>query len=76
MRAAWLEDMLSFLPPIAFLVATRIIRRRPNPTHPHGYHRATGVAHLVAATALLIMGGFLIYSSVMSLVAVENPRSG
>ena len=76
MRAAWLEDMLSFLPPIAFLVATRIIRRRPNPKHPYGYHRATGVAHLVAATALLIMGGFLIYSSVMSLVNVEKPPIG
>ena len=76
MRAAWLEDMLSFLPPIAFLVATRIIRRNPNPTHPYGYHRAIGVAHLVAATALLIMGGFLIYSSVMSLVAVEKPPVG
>ena len=76
MRAAWLEDMLSFLPPIAFLVATRLIRRNPNPKHPYGHHRAIGVAHLVAATALLIMGGFLIYSSVMSLITVEKPPIG
>lgn len=75
MRAAWLEDMLAFLPPIAFLVATRLIRRHPSPKHPYGHHRAIGVAHLVAATALLIMGGFLIYSSVMSLISVEKPRS-
>lgn len=76
MRAAWLEDMLSFLPPIAFLIATRLIRRGPSPKHPYGHHRAIAVAHLVAATALLIMGGFLIYSSVMGLINVEKPPIG
>ncbi len=76
MQAAWLEDMLSFLPPIAFLIATRILRRSPNPRHPYGYHRAVGVGHLVAATALLIMGGFLLFNSVMGLVNVEKPPIG
>ncbi|AGF71315.1 cation transporter [Corynebacterium halotolerans] len=76
MRAAWLEDMLSFLPPIAFLIATRVIRIGPNMRHPYGHHRSIGVAHLVAATALLIMGGFLIFNSVMSLVNVEKPPVG
>lgn len=76
MRAAWLEDMLSFLPPIAFLIATRVIRIGPNLRHPYGHHRSIGVAHLVAATALLIMGGFLIFNSVMSLVNVEKPPVG
>lgn len=33
MRTAWIEDLLSFLPPIAFLIATRVIRRpRPRST--------------------------------------------
>ena len=76
MQAAWLEDMLSFLPPIAFLIATRIIRRSPDHKHPYGHHRSIGVAHLVAATALLIMGGFLIFTSVMGLLKMEKPPIG
>lgn len=76
MRAAWLEDMLSLLPPLAFLIATRFIRKQPSPKKPYGHHRAIGVAHLVAATALLMMGGFLIFNSVMGLVNVEKPPIG
>ena len=49
MKAAWIEDLLSFLPPISFLIAARIIRKPPSEDHPYGYHRSTGVAHLVAA---------------------------
>lgn len=76
MRAAWLEDMLSFLPPIAFLLATRFIRVRPDPRHPYGHHRAMDTAHLVAGTALLIMGAVLIISSALSLVSGEKPPMG
>ncbi|MGO1285643.1 MAG: cation diffusion facilitator family transporter [Brachybacterium sp.] len=76
MQAAWAEDMLSLLPPIAFLVAVRRIRKKPNRHHPYGYHRSIGVAHLVAAVALLTMGGYLVYDSVMTLVTVERPPIG
>jgi divalent metal cation (Fe/Co/Zn/Cd) transporter len=76
MRAAWAEDMLSLLPPIAFLVATRRIRKRPDRLHPYGFHRSIGVAHLVAAVALLTMGGYLALDSVMGLVTVERPPIG
>lgn len=76
MRAAWAEDMLSLLPPLAFLVATRRIRKRPDRLHPYGCHRSIGVAHLVAAIALLTMGGYLAVDSVMGLVTVERPPIG
>ncbi|MEG9250058.1 cation diffusion facilitator family transporter [Arthrobacter sp. Soc17.1.1.1] len=76
MKAAWIEDLLSFLPPIAFLVATRIIRRRPSERHPYGYHRAVGVAHLVAAVALTVMGGYLIVDSGLGLITGEHPTIG
>lgn len=76
MKAAWIEDLLSFLPPISFLIATRVIRRRPSESHPYGYHRAVGVAHLVAAVALVVMGGYLIVDSGMKLVTVEHPTIG
>jgi len=76
MKAAWMEDMLSFIPPIAFLVAVRRTRKRPTPEHPYGYHRAVGVGHLVAATALFAMGAFMVYDSGTSLIKAEHPPIG
>src|SRR5690606_30671842 len=48
MRTAWIEDMLSLLPQVAFLIALIFIRHRPSVEHPYGRHRAMGVGHLVA----------------------------
>ncbi|HET8795202.1 MAG TPA: cation diffusion facilitator family transporter [Arthrobacter sp.] len=76
MKAAWIEDLLSFLPPIAFLVASRIIRRVPTEQHPYGFHRSVGIAHLVAAVALLVMGGYLVVDSGIALITAEHPTIG
>lgn len=76
MRAAWAEDLLSLLPPIAFLVAARRIREKPDRRHPYGHHRSIGVAHLVAALALLAMGAYLAIDSALTLVTVERPPMG
>jgi cation diffusion facilitator family transporter len=76
MKAAWAEDLLSLLPPIAFLVAVRIIRKPPSHERPYGYHRSVGVAHLVAAVALVVMGTLLIIDSGMSLITAEHPAIG
>jgi len=76
MKAAWAEDMLSFIPPIAFLVAVHRTRKPPTPEHPYGYHRAVGIGHLVAATALLAMGAFLVFDSASGLVKGEHPPVG
>jgi divalent metal cation (Fe/Co/Zn/Cd) transporter len=76
MRAAWFEDLLSFIPPIAFLVAVRIIRRRPTPRHPYGHHRSVAVGHVVAAVALAAMGSFLVVESGLSLLRAEHPTIG
>lgn len=76
MKAAWIEDLLSFAPPIAFLVAVRIIRRPPTATRPYGYHRSVGVAHLVASVALVSMGAYLIVDSGLGLLKGEHPPIG
>jgi len=76
MKVAWIEDALSFLPPLAFLVAVRIAGRRPTPRHPYGYHRSVGVGHLVAAVALLAMGSFLVIDSGSGLITGERPPIG
>ncbi|MFD1213907.1 cation transporter [Arthrobacter sp. GCM10027362] len=76
MKAAWIEDMLSFAPPLAFLLAVRIVNRPPTPGYPYGFHRATGVAHLVAAVALCVMGAFLLIDSGLGLLKAEHPPIG
>ena len=76
MKAAGIEDLLSFIPPLAFLIGCRVAARRPNERYPYGYHRATGVGHLVAAVALVAMGLFLIIDSGSGLVKAEHPPIG
>ena len=76
MKVAWAEDMLSLAPPIAFLIAVRIIRRPPTAKRPYGYHRSIGVAHLVAGVALFAMGSFLIFDSAVGLFTAEHPSIG
>jgi len=76
MKAAWIEDLLSFIPPIAFLVAVRVSRLLPTVSHPYGFHRSVGVGHLVAAVALTTMGLFLIIDSARGLILVEHPTIG
>lgn len=76
MKAAWVEDLLSLVPPIAFLVAVRYARRPTNAEHPYGFHRAVGSGHLAAAVALLGMGAFLAVDSASGLLSGEHPAIG
>ncbi|MFC3300625.1 cation transporter [Arthrobacter agilis] len=76
MKTAWIEDMLSFIPPIAFLVGVQIAGRPASVERPFGHHRAIGIAHLVAATALAGMAVYLIIDSTMKLIAAEHPTIG
>jgi cation diffusion facilitator family transporter len=76
MKAAWVEDLLSFAPPIAFLVAVRIIQRPPSVNWPYGLHRSVGVAHLVSGVALATMGTFLVVDSGLGLLKAEHPPIG
>lgn len=76
MRTAWIEDMLSLVPPLAFLIATPLTRRRPSDEFPFGYHRATSVAFFAGAVALVAMGGFLLVESIHKLIIREHPTIG
>lgn len=76
MRTAWIEDMLSLIPQISFLIALLFIRRPPSRAFPFGLHRATGIGHLVAGVALLAVGGILAAESILGLVVVDRPTIG
>ncbi len=76
MKAAWLEDMLSLLPPIAFLIAARTRRRPANARFPWGYHRAVSIAYLAASLALLLLGSYIVVESAIKLIKTEHPTIG
>jgi cation diffusion facilitator family transporter len=75
-KAAFLEDLLSLLPPMAFLVAARFRARPPTRRFPYGYHRVVSIAYLAAAMALLGLGTFILYESAAKLVSAEHPPMG
>lgn len=76
MKASWVEDLTSLVPPAAFLVAVRISNRPPSRNWPYGRRRVIGVAHLVAGTALVLVGVSLIYDSASSLLSARHPTIG
>ena len=76
MKAAWIEDLLSFVAPIAFLVSAHWKDRPADEDFPYGYHRAVSIAFLAGAVALTLFGGFILFDSVMGLVRREHPTIG
>jgi cation diffusion facilitator family transporter len=76
MKAAWIEDSLSLLPPIAFLVANRIRTKPASDRFPWGRHRAVSIGYLGASLALLAMGSWLLVDSGLKLITAEHPPIG
>jgi cation diffusion facilitator family transporter len=76
MKTAWVEDILSLIPPAVFLIASRFRNRPPTPEHPYGFHRGVSIAYLCASLALFVMGAILLLDSVMKLVTAEHPSIG
>jgi cation diffusion facilitator family transporter len=76
MKTAWAEDVLSLVPPIAYLFAARVRKKPPTPEFPYGYHRSISIAFLCAAIALSAMGLFLLAEALHKLIRQEHPTIG
>src|SRR4051794_18049792 len=76
MKAVWTEDLLSLIPPIAFLVGVHYRAKPANPDFPYGYRRAILIAFLAGALALFGFGGWILFDSVTKLVTAEHPTVG
>jgi len=73
MRSALIEDVLSLVPAVTFLIAARFEPKDPTEKYPFGFVRVNSLAFLVAAVALTAVGGFLMYESAMTLIMAEHP---
>ena len=76
MKTAWFEDLLSLTPSISFLIASKIIKKKPNKNFPYGYHRVVSIAYLCSSVALFSVGLFLVFDSTMTLIKAEHPTIG
>jgi len=76
MRSAWIEDCLSLLPPILFLVSTSIESRPATRRFPQGFHRTASLAFFASAATLLSLGAFLLWEAASALLAAEHPVIG
>lgn len=76
MKAAWLDNFISLVPPIAVLVGLHLRTRAPSLRFPYGYHRAVSIAFQVASVALCVVGLYLIIDSSMKLIEAKHPTIG
>lgn len=76
MKSAWIEDMLSMVPPIMFLLSHHYINKPPTENFPYGFHRVSSLCFFVSALALLLVGGYLVVDSGIKLVKQEHPDIG
>ncbi len=76
MKTAWIEDIMSMIPAIAYLFASHINNRVPNAEFPYGYHRIYSIAYLTGSVALFSIGSYLFIDSVVALVKAERASIG
>jgi cation diffusion facilitator family transporter len=76
MKAVWTEDLLSLVPPVAYLIAAHWRDKDPNDEFPYGYRRAGLIGYLAGAVALFAFGIYILIDSAWTLIAAEHPTIG
>jgi cation diffusion facilitator family transporter len=76
MKTAWIEDMLSLVPAIVFLVAAHLEPKQPTRLFPFGFHRVHSLAFLISAVTLSAVGLLLFVELAMTLVKMEHVTVG
>lgn len=76
MKTAWIEDLLSLVPPLAFIAAARFARHSPDGEYLNGSMRAFDITFLVSAVALTGVGIGLVYDGLHALLSRTHPGIG
>jgi cation diffusion facilitator family transporter len=76
LKTAFVEDVLSIVPPAAFLIAKRVERRDPDADYPYGRSRSISIAFLCTALVISFMGAFLLWEALSALARREHPNVG
>lgn len=76
MKTAWIDDLLSLITPVVFLVAAHFSTRPPTRRFPYGFHRCVSIAFLGAALTLFVTGVWLLFDGSGKLLRMERPTIG
>lgn len=76
LKTEWVDDIISLIPPIAFIASSRVVHKKPSDEYPYGYHRAATLAFFAGSVALAGIGGFLFIDGIRKLVVGHRPTIG
>lgn len=74
MKTVWLEDSLGIIPPLSFLITSKIIRWKATRNFPYGFHKAVGIAYLISSAALFVLGLYLCIDGSITLIKQDKPN--
>jgi cobalt-zinc-cadmium efflux system protein len=73
MKTAFVEDFLSLVPAVTFLIAARLEPRPPTERYAFGFVRVNSLAFLASAVVLTVLGALLLFDGVSALMMQEHP---
>lgn len=76
MKTALVEDLLSLVPPAAFLVASRFRRKGVDEEYTTGRERAFDINFLISSVALTCVGLAVVYDGLHTLLTATRPVVG
>ncbi|ANW00247.1 hypothetical protein LMTR13_08765 [Bradyrhizobium icense] len=76
MRTSWLEDMISMVPPMAFLISSRFATRAATKSCPYGMHASVSIGYVTASLAIFAMGAFLLIEATLKLIHQDRATIG
>ncbi len=76
MKTAFIEDLLSLIPAITFLIAAKLEPRPPTEKYAFGFVRVNSLAFLASAVVLTMLGSLLLFDGVSALAKGEHPTIG
>lgn len=76
MKTAFIEDLLSLVPAITFLIAAKLEPRPPTRKYPFGFIRVNSLAFLASAVMLTLVGGLVLFDGLSALLKKEHPTIG
>lgn len=72
MKTAFVEDLLSLIPAITFLIAAKLEPRRPTDKYAFGFVRVNSLAFLTSAVVLTVLGALLLFDGLSGLLKGEH----
>jgi divalent metal cation (Fe/Co/Zn/Cd) transporter len=72
MKTAFIEDTLSLVPAITFLIAAKVEPRPPTETYAYGFVRVNSLAFLTSAAVLTVLGSLLLFDGISGLAKGEH----